>query len=155
MARRPAYNTKAERARRAEIRESLIAELREAGEALDQIVPFMSAWIQLQRRLAEYRLLQQRDYSAYNIPSEREGELAEARWHNELAFAYSYAAAQAAESGSLLFDRARTANLSALAILSRAVPFSDAELNVLKSLYSDDPGSSPDDLGTRPSDQQN
>ena len=48
MARQPAWNTKAERARRATEREQIVRELADFDDSLDELMPLLRAWVKIQ-----------------------------------------------------------------------------------------------------------
>ena len=58
MARRPAYNTKAERQRRLGEREETFAAALSEGEVAELFVPALRAWLEFRRSVHEYESLQ-------------------------------------------------------------------------------------------------
>ena len=136
MARRPAYNTLAERARRAEARRLLLAEVTDAGDRAEELVPAFSAWIQLLRREHEYEAMSGRPYDRWARPERALTEqMRSARDHMEMAWSYAYAASAAHDAGKILYQRASESLLAALGNARDACPYSDAENAALKALY--------------------
>src|SRR5688572_13922985 len=128
MARRPAYNTKAERARRAAERESLLAEIASLGEEANDLTPLLSAWVQLKRRENEYRTLFGREYSRYRWEVPAEVRIEEAREHTQMAFAMGYVGTRAGELSQRLNGFAADASLYGWYALQTVLPYSDAQI---------------------------
>ena len=136
MARRPTYNTLAERARRAEARRLLLAEVTDAGDRAEELVPAFSAWIQLLRREHEYEAMSGRPYDRWARPERALTEqMRSARDHMEMAWSYAYAAGAAHDAGAVLSLRASESLLAALGNARDACPYSGAETAALKALY--------------------
>ena len=134
MARRPAYNTKAEIARRAGVREVLLTELAGAGDDAEDLVPLISAWIQLRRRHHEFRLLFGRPYSVYSSNVQDNERIQQARTHTEMAFSFSYVSRMALEVVEHFRSLSDSASLSAQSLLQLAEPYTSDQLALLKSL---------------------
>ena len=136
MARRPAYNTHAERARRAEARESLLAEVAAAGDLAEEVVPAISAWIQVVRRETEYAAMFGRAYERHGPTGETlEDQMRQVRDHVDIGWEYGYAARAAHRLGALLDERASDALLTASRNARAAHPWSDEEIAKVEALY--------------------
>ena len=136
MAKRPAYNTLAERSRRAEARRLLLAEVADAGDRAEELVPAISAWIQALRREREYEAMSGRPYDRWARPERALTEqMRSARDHMEMAWSYAYAGGAAHDAGDALYQRASESLLAALGNARDACPYSDAETAALNALY--------------------
>lgn len=132
MARRPAYNTKAERARRAEQRASLIEEIGALDEAADELVPLLSAWVELQRAGQEYETLFGRRYSQYESRAEAPLDMVLAREHARMASALLDASRRAAEVSRSWIDFAAQASLNSWYLLQHVAPYSQGQLEQVR-----------------------
>ena len=139
MARRPAYNTKAERARRAVERESLLVEIANFGEEANELTPLLSAWVQFKRRENDYRILFGQDYSRYRSEVPEDLRILEAREHAQMAFAMSYVGTRAGALAQLFAGFAGDASLYGMAILQQELPYTDDQVALLRALYGNNP----------------
>lgn len=138
MARRPAYNTKAEISRRAAERAALLAEFSDAGDEAEALVPLISAWTQSRRRRREYQSLFGKPYTPFPSELPADQRLAEARMQIEMAFSFSYVAQRALEAALQHQGRAHSAGASALSLLHSLAPYSDEQLSLINALHAPD-----------------
>lgn len=135
MARRPAYNSKAEIARRAASREALLAEFAGLDDEAERLIPVISSFVQYHRRLNEYRALRGRAFDRYRRDVPIEDMVVEAREHWEIAFSLNHVAGQA---GDLLRDicgEASSVALHAGDLLRLLKPYTAEEVETIRALY--------------------
>jgi hypothetical protein len=137
MARRPAWNSKAERARRAELRAKTLDDVAAFGEAVDELVPLLSSWVQLQRQLEQHVRLFGRPFQPsanYEGPDEL---VVGARECSFVAGAYAYAGMRSTELARLFSDRAMLAATLSGGRLNQQRPYTAEQLAAMGSPFAE------------------
>jgi hypothetical protein len=136
MVRKPAYNTKAEQARRAEERRKLLSALSAFGDPLDELVPLLRAWLLLQNELSVYEDRfgepYRRRWSRIADPS---AALRSVRGHCEMSGTYGHAAEAANRLAAAWFGASSESARAAVTDIVWAAPDTDEDLEALRDLY--------------------
>jgi hypothetical protein len=135
MARRPAYNTKAEIARRAAARTALLSEFESLGDEAEPLAAVISAFVQFHRRLSEYKALRGRPFDRYARDFSETERMVEARERWEIAFSLNHVVSQACEFAQATSQQAAAVAINAGDILRAIEPCTAEELEMIRRLY--------------------